>query len=67
MMIISCRGLIHTRKPSRTGFMRCSAPPVFHAPVHEVGRADTSVRDDSDANAIFYLNRSVVPVIGSES
>ena len=50
-----------------SGFVRCTAPALFHVPIREVRHAGAAVRTDSDADVVYYLNRTRLPVIGNES
>ena len=49
------------------GFVWCSAPPLFHAPVHVLRCAGVTVQNDGDADVIYYLNRTRLPVFSNES
>ena len=44
-----------------------AAPAPFHAPVWAMRRAGTAVRNDVDSDVIYYLNRTWLPVIRTES
>ena len=44
-----------------------AVPAHFHAAVREARRAGVAVRKDSDADVVYYLNRTRLRVIGNGS